>query len=68
MKAAGTVLGLVLLMGLSFAFIGPGATASPAKSAKLEKIVNLGEHWYGEKLDLKDLKGRVVLYEFWGLN
>lgn len=31
------------------------------------KDVKLGEHWYGPEWTLEDLKGRVVLFEFWGL-
>ena len=30
--------------------------------------VNLGEHWFGPNLTLDDLKGRIVLLEFWGYN
>ena len=30
--------------------------------------LKLGEHWYGPKLEVGDLKGRVVLVEFWGRN
>ena len=30
--------------------------------------VKLGDHWYGPEWTPEDLKGRVVLYEFWGKN
>ena len=32
------------------------------------KDVKLGEHWYGPQLATDDLKGRVFLLEFWGIN
>ena len=59
--------GLALLAG-ALALYGPSATARPASSTQLDKAVSLGEHWYGDKINLEELKGRVVLYEFWGIN
>lgn len=38
-----------------------------AKSSVSIKDVKLGKHVYGPDLDLEDLEGRVVLYEFWGM-
>jgi hypothetical protein len=29
--------------------------------------VRLGDVWYGPKVTVEDLKGRVVLIDFWGL-
>jgi hypothetical protein len=43
-----------------------GGTASAAE-ASLDTI-KLGEHWYGPEWKTEDLKGRVVLFEFWGIN
>jgi hypothetical protein len=44
--------------------------AAPALAGEegtdIEKI-KLGEHVYGPKLDIADLKGHVVLLEFWGI-
>ena len=39
-----------------------------AEAAANLKDVKLGEHWYGTELKNEDLKGRVVLMEFWGIN
>ncbi|MBI4601414.1 MAG: hypothetical protein HY721_05555 [Planctomycetes bacterium] len=41
------------------------ATAGEGAGSKLESL-QLGDPWYGPKLALEDLKGRVVLLEFWG--
>jgi len=38
-----------------------------AGGAELSKVT-LGEHWYGPKVELEELKGKVVLLEFWGFN
>jgi cytochrome oxidase Cu insertion factor (SCO1/SenC/PrrC family) len=62
------ILGLAIVLGGAFTVAGSTATAEPAKSTELESVVSLGEHWYGDEIDLKDLKGKVVLLEFWGLN
>lgn len=43
-----------------------GARSGWALDASL-KDVELGEHWYGPRWTNEDLKGRVVLFEFWGL-
>lgn len=37
-------------------------------STSLLESVKIGESWYGPKLNSEDLKGRVVLIEFWGRN
>ena len=68
MKSTAAILGLAVLLGGLFALSGPTATAGPAKSTQLESVVTLGEVWYGDEINLKDLKGKVVLYEFWGIN
>ena len=68
MKSTAAILGLAVLMGGVLALSGPTATAVPAKSTQLESAVTLGEHWFGDEINLKELKGKVVLYEFWGLN
>ncbi len=39
----------------------------PASAQVFLKDVKLGEHWYGPQWTVEDLKGRVVLFEFWGL-
>ena len=39
-----------------------------AEAAANLKDVKLGEHWYGPELKNEDLRGRVVLIEFWGIN
>ena len=68
MKSTAAILGLAVLLGGGFAPSGPTATAGRAKSTQLESAVTLGELWYGDEIKLKDLKGKVVLYEFWGIN
>lgn len=55
MGALGLLVGLGLLGSAS-----PGAQAATLGSLKM------GEYWYGPNLSLEDLKGRVVLVEFWG--
>jgi len=39
-----------------------------AAPSTLKDSVRLGEHWYGPEFKLEDLKGRVVLFEIWGMN
>lgn len=68
MKSTGVFLGVAALLGGVLAIALPVATAVPAKSTQLESSVRLGGHWYGEQIDLKELRGKVVLYEFWGIN
>lgn len=41
---------------------------APLASATTIDDLTLGETWYGEPLKPADLKGRVVLVEFWGYN
>jgi ABC-type nitrate/sulfonate/bicarbonate transport system substrate-binding protein len=43
-----------------------GAEGTEVKSTL--EAVSLGESWFGPKLGVEDLKGRVVLIEFWGRN
>ena len=43
------------------------AAESEGQKSEIEGM-SLGDHIYGPKLDLEDLKGRVVLVEFWGIN
>lgn len=68
MKSTATILGLAAFLVGAVALTGAALTANPAKSTQLESAVRLGGHWYGEEIDLEKLKGRVVLYEFWGIN
>jgi hypothetical protein len=51
----------------SMAFLAlPAALAEEAAKTDLDEL-KLGEHIYGPKVDLEDLKGRVILVEDWGL-
>ena len=57
---------LALVLGLALAAHadegqGPGDTSKSTLSQ-----VDLGEHWYGKKIELGDLTGKVVLMEIWG--
>jgi hypothetical protein len=45
----------------------PVAAESEGQKSEIEGM-SLGEHIYGPKFSLEDLKGRVVLVEFWGIN
>ena len=41
------------------------ATAATAGDSDLERL-SMGDYWYGAQVDVKDLKGKVVLVEYWG--
>jgi len=43
---------------------------SGAAQAKVDSLdgARLGTWWYGPKLTMEDLKGRVVMVEMWGYN
>ncbi len=61
-----SLMALALVLGLALVAQadegqGPGDTSKSTLSQ-----VNLGEHWYGKKIDLGDLTGKVVLMEIWG--
>jgi hypothetical protein len=56
---------MVSVGALVLALSACSSAESSEKGTLLEKV-NLGENWYGPKLSLDDLKGRVVLIEFWG--
>ena len=47
--------------------LSSAAYAQDAKdlNATLDQL-NLGEYWYGTKIDKADLVGKVVLVEIWG--
>lgn len=52
---------------IACAFLGGLAGTLRAEVTSTEGI-NLGEHWYGPQYKVEDLKGRVVLFELWGIN
>jgi hypothetical protein len=39
-----------------------------AETKSTLESVSVGSHVFGPKLNVEDLKGRVVLIEFWGRN
>lgn len=61
-RSLGLSLGLSLLPALAL------AQAPEAQAEVSIADVKLGAHWYGPSLKTEDLKGRVVLVEFWGMN
>ena len=61
-----TLLGLALVLALAAGLQagegqGPGDTSKSTLSQ-----VSLGEYWYGKRIELGDLEGKVVLMEIWG--
>ncbi|MHC4815734.1 MAG: TlpA family protein disulfide reductase [Planctomycetota bacterium] len=42
------------------------AATCPAQKRLFLKDVEIGEHWYGAKVGLDDLEGKVVLFAYWG--
>ena len=58
----------VLLAAVSLAAIPLTAVKAEPKGEANLAGVTLGEHWYGPDYTLDDLKGRIVLLEFWGYN
>jgi len=56
--------GFLALCAAASALLLPRA---PAQEPVSLKDVKLGEFWYGSRLSPEDLKGRVVLFELWGL-
>lgn len=65
MKGIGSILGFGAVLSCCLAF---GGSSRAGKSTQLEKALRLGKHWYGPERKLKDLEGRVVLFEFWGIS
>lgn len=51
-----------LLLSLLFCFSIQGADLSHLKEIEKGKLI------YGEALKAKDLKGKVILLEYWGTN
>ena len=54
-------------LALCAAASGVLSLKAPAQESVSLKDVKLGEFWYGSKLSPEDLRGRVVLFELWGL-
>jgi hypothetical protein len=54
---------LIVAAGLVLGF----GSVSEAKVESMDGM-NLGEHWFGPKRTMADLKGRVVMVEMWGFN
>lgn len=44
------------------------AAAAPTASAVSIEDLSLGDTWWGDTHKVEDLKGRVVIVEFWGFN
>lgn len=60
------LLSTTLLVGLALAaFAGEGQGPGDTSRSTIDQV-SLGEHWYGKKIDLGDLKGKVVLMAIWG--
>ena len=59
---------LPLTLGLSLLPAFVVAQAPPAQGDASVSDLKLGAHWFGPDLKTEDLKGRVVLVEFWGIN
>lgn len=66
---AAVPLALLTTAGLSKTLAAESSKAEPKEeeTSALEGV-SLGEYWYGPNLTSGDLKGRVVLLEFWGYN
>lgn len=55
-------------LALSIVCLAATALAPAVGAADAElKDVKFGEHWYGAEWTAADLQGRVVLFEFWGI-
>lgn len=59
------VISAALLAPVFLTLAGAGDKKSGETTSGIEGL-KLGDHWYGPKLSTEDLKGRVVLVEFWG--
>jgi hypothetical protein len=60
-------LAAVSVAAIPFLTASNAARAEPKGEAAFDGVT-LGEHWYGQDVSVDDLKGRVVLLEFWGYN
>ena len=56
------------VLAVAAALIATPGAAGTENTSKIGASVRMGDHWYGPELSEKDLHGRVVLYEVWGLN
>jgi hypothetical protein len=58
----------ILLAALMFSvscFAGGGQ--GPVEDGPIQvEDIRLGKYWYGKEINLKHLKGKVVLLEIWG--
>ena len=58
-----TTLAALLFSVSCFAGDGQG----PVDSGPIQvEDLRLGKYWFGKQIDVKDLKGKVVLVEIWG--
>ncbi len=44
------------------------AAAAPTASAVGIEDLTMGDTWWGDTYKIDDLKGKVVIVEFWGFN
>ena len=56
---------IALLLPLALLGLVPMLTAQSA--SQLDNI-QLGQHWYGAPISKKDLLGKIVVLELWGVN
>lgn len=65
MRIAATLLGI---LAVGFAALGVQAEDAPPSDTSKSTVsqLNLGEYWWGAKINKEDLRGKVVLWETWG--
>ena len=56
---------LIYAAPLALAVMPALAGDTESGKSKLESV-SIGEHWYGPNWSADDLKGRVVLIDYWG--
>jgi hypothetical protein len=55
---------MITIAGL--AFLGASAPLLGGEGKGHISELNLGEYWFGTKVEKEDLIGKVVLFEVWG--
>ena len=53
------------IVAMKYLLVAMLASAATAGDTDLERL-SMGEYWYGAQVDLDDLRGKVVLVEYWG--